>query len=516
MNVLMVCAVGMSSSSLAEKVRARLKERGIQDIKIGACGSNQIRDYAIQADLILIAPQISYLKKNLVADGLNQIAVMDAKSYGMQDVDQIIELIMHPEKAEEKKDTKANILRRIAEVIGTNYILLAIRDGMIDILPVTVVGSVFSLLKSFPLDAWTDFIDRTGIIDYLSTGYSMTIGMVAVYVALTISYHIAKYKKRNGTGVGLTSLICFFLVTGASSKDALDMTYFGSRGMFTAMLTAVIVGELFTYVDVHTSFRPDSRMPKNIGESFRSLLPAFACIGIVLAGSSLIALTSYHTIPETIDTVMTNRVAAIAGTNGISYLAVSILSNVLWFFGVHGGQIVGSVTTPIYSPLAIDNLAAWQAGKALPYMVIKNINLLFTFGGAGSTLSLSLMMMLFSKSKKLKSLGKISFPMGIFFINEPVIFGLPIMMNPILFLPFVFIPVISGGLTFLCMSAGIIPYMIGFDVPWTTPPIIFGFLQGGLSLAVWQVLMFLLQFFLWYPFFHYYDKKEYAKEISTN
>jgi len=514
MNVLLVCAVGMSSSSLAEKVRSRLKEREIQDIRIGACGSNQIKDYAIQADLILIAPQISYLKKSLTKDGLNQVVVMDTKAYGLQDADWIIELIQNPMHEEKPAAEKAKLLHQIAETIGSNRILLSIRDGMVDILPVTVAGSIFSLLQSFPLNDWINFINRTGIIKYFSLGYAMTIGMVAVYVSLTISYHIAKYKNRNGTGVGLTSLICFFILTGASTKDALDLTYFGARGMFTAMLTAVMVGELFTFVDVHTSFRPDSHMPKNIGESFRSLLPAFACIAIVLGGSVLISLTPYHTIPATIDIVVTNKVAAVAGTSGLSYLAVSILASVLWFFGMHGGQIISSITTPIYTPLAIANLSAWQAGGTLPYMVIKNINLLYTFGGAGSTLSLALMMLLFSKSKKMKSLGRISFPMGIFFINEPIIFGLPIMMNPIFFLPFVFIPVISGGLTFLGMSTGIIPYMNGFDVPWTTPPIIFGFLEGGLSLAIWQVLMFVLQFFLWYPFFHYYDRKEFAKEIS--
>lgn len=516
MKVLLVCAVGMSSSALAEKVRNRVHERKITDIKIGACGSNQVDEYADQADLILIAPQIAYIQKKLNKDNINNVVVMNTEDYGTQNVDRIIEQIRHPNQFDNSAHEKHGFLYKFAEAIGTNRFLLAIRDGLSDVLPVTVVGALFSLLKSFPLTAWTDFIQATGIIDYFEIGYNMTIGMLSVYLSLTVSYHVAKSNKRNGTGVGLTSLICFLLLTGAVADGKIDLTYFGARGMFTSIITAILIGELFCLIDKKTSFRPGSGMPKNIGESFRSLVPAFGCIIFILFVSALIAQTTYHTIPATMDAIIIKSVASIAGTSALSYLGINLLSSVLWFFGLHGGQITGTITNPIYMQLAMENLSAFENGQQLPYMIVKNINLLFTFGGAGSTLSLSLMMLLFAKSKKLKSLGKISFPMGVFFINEPVIFGLPIMLNPIFFLPFILIPLISGGLTFLSMSIGLIPYMIGYEVPWTTPPIIFGLLEGGIPLALWQVAMFSLQFCMWYPFFHYFDKRELTIEKSYN
>ncbi|MPN22342.1 Lichenan permease IIC component [bioreactor metagenome] len=116
-------------------------------------------------------------------------------------------------------------------------------------------------------------------------------------------------------------------------------------------------------------------------------------------------------------------------------------------------------------------------------------------------------MTFFSKSKQLKKLGKLTLPTGIFFINEGLIFGLPIFLNPVMFLPFIMIPPISGILTYYVMKIGLVPLAIGFQIPWTTPPIISGFIQGGIRLAVWQIVLIILQGFMWYPFFRIIDNK---------
>lgn len=512
MRVLIVCAVGMSSSAFAEKVRETLKKKGIEDILIGACGSNQAVHYARQADLVLIAPQISYLKDRIEEEAVTRAVVIPTDVYGLKDTDRIAELILHPESSMQEEHIKGGLLRKAAEKIGSSTVLLSIRDGMTDILPVTVAGSVFSLLQAFPFSPWTDFLEKTGLSGILQLGNDMTIGMVSLYAALTISYHGAKYRKRNGTGVGLTAMICFFLMADAMHEKMIDMTFLGARGLFTAVLAAVFVSELFPVLDRISAIRPDSRLPKNIGESFRSLFPALVCVTAAAGINVLVLRMIGESIPALIDHVMTEYVTGIAGTNAASYLAVTLFSNLLWFFGLHGGQITSAVTTPIYKQLALANISAWQAGRTIPFLISGEVFHIFVFGGAGSTLPLAFLMMKRARSRRLRSLGRISFPMGLFFINEPLIFGIPIMLNPLLFLPFVLIPIASGALTFALMRIGLLPYMIGFDLPWTTPPILYGLLQGSVRLALWQGFLLVLQTALWYPFFRYMDLAELSKE----
>lgn len=512
MKVLIVCAVGMSSSAFAETAREALKKAGVTDVLVGACGSNQASHYARQADLVLVAPQISYLKESIEKEAMTRVMILPADVYGLRDGERIVDLILHPEKSGDSSGSTAPIARKIAERIGSNTVLLSIKDGMTDILPVTVTGSVFSLIMSFPVTMWTDFLNASGLMGILEIGNDMTIGLVSLYAALTISYHGAKYHGRNGTGVGLTAMICFLMMTDAVQENMIDMTFLGARGLFTAVLTSVFVSMLFPVLDRFSRISTDSGLPEKLGQSFRSLLPSLVCV-IAAAGMhfTVLRLTG-DAIPECIDSMMSRNIASIAGTNAVSYLMVNFLSNLFWFFGIHGGQITSAVTTPIYKQLSLANISAWQAGKDIPYLVTGDLLHIYVFGGAGSTLSLAFLMMRYGKSRRLRSLGKISFPMGIFFINEPMIFGLPIMMNPLLFVPFVFIPIVSGILTFVLMGAGILPYMIGFELPWTTPPVLYGLLQGSVRLAVWQGILLVLQTVLWFPFFRILDRQEMQKE----
>ena len=149
-----------------------------------------------------------------------------------------------------------------------------------------------------------------------------------------------------------------------------------------------------------------------------------------------------------------------------------------------------------------------MAHEPLPYVVTKATNGMYIFGGVGSTLPLAFLMCFFAKSEKIRQLGKISLPMGIFFINEPIIFGLPYVFNLSLILPFLMIPFSSGVLTVIAMYFQWIPRCNGIAIPWTTPPVISGFIEGGWKLALWQVFLMILQTIAWYPVFKKLDKKK--------
>lgn len=512
MNVLLVCAVGMSSSLLADKTREALRKMGRSDIRVGSCGSGSALRYCRQADLVLLAPQISYMQERIEKEGITKVIVLPADVYGLKDGERIAGLILHPVKAEKKEMGK--VLRaflKMAEVIGTNRILLAVRDGMSDILPVTFVGSVLSLIQSFPFSLWTDFLSRSGIGQFLKAGYNMTIGMLAVYTVLTVSYHLVHDRGQNGTGVGLSAMVSFFIVSGAVDDTMVDVTYLGPNGLFTAILVAILIGYLFPWFEKRRVVTTHG-IPTQVFRSLHAVAPCLFSIVISLFLHAIVMMVSHRALPELIDDVLIYHITAVAGSSAFSYLLIMLISNVLWVFGLHGGTITGSVTKSIYTRLSYANIAAYNAHEALPYMVVNDVCNLYTFGGAGSTLSLSIVMFLCAKSKKYKTLGKLTVPMGIFFINEPVIFGFPIMLNPIMAVPFILIPLVSGALTFFMISIGVLPYMPGFDVPWTTPPFVFGLLQGSIKLALWQLVMIAMQCILWYPFFRYADRIEYAKE----
>ena len=149
----------------------------------------------------------------------------------------------------------------------------------------------------------------------------------------------------------------------------------------------------------------------------------------------------------------------------------------------------------------------------MPYIFIGTaFNKTFTFGGVASMMGLAILMVFFSRSQQMKTLGKLSLPTTIFFINEPLLFGIPTVMNPLFFLPMLFLTAIQGTLTYIVMSIGLIPIPHGIQLPWTTPGIIHGFLQGGFMLALWELLMILLSMVLWYPFFKIQDNIDYEQE----
>ena len=515
MNVLIVCAVGMSSSALTQKTREYLRTKEKNDIKVGSCGSSQADAYAMQADIIILAPQISYMKEELSNNGYTRVLIMPRSSYGEMLPEQVVEMIEHPEKYEQLDNAVHPGIQKIAETIGSNKVMRSITMGMQDVLPVSIIGSIVSLIRSFPVQPWISFLDGHPLGTVLDNAYAMTIGLCALYLCMQVSYHLAKERGAEGTGVGISALACFFIAAGVRNREYFDTTYLGTRGIFAALFTAVITAEVFAFVQKNTKQKETSRLPRNIDNSFRSILPSLVSITVTLIICTLVKTVLKTDLPVWIEKRVSVPLASIAGTSVISYLCIGMIAHLLWFFGMHGGQITNVVMNPILNSLSLANMEAAASGETLKYMIVTDAAHLYTFGGAGSTLALAILMAAFAKSRKLKGVGRLSVPMGIFFINEPVIFGIPVVLNPLLLIPFISIPAVCGVLTFTMMKFGLLPYPAGLLLPWTTPPVIWGFLQGGWRLGLWQAVMLVLQLAMWYPFFLLIDKQELDKEKSA-
>ena len=196
-----------------------------------------------------------------------------------------------------------------------------------------------------------------------------------------------------------------------------------------------------------------------------------------------------------------------------------IFLRLFWFFGVNGGSVVGAVFNPILQTLTAENLEFFKNGVGQTHIICQQFQDLFaTFGGCGSTLSLLIAMLLFCKSKRITELGKLALVPGIFGINEPIVFGLPIVLNPTMLVPFMLVPTINIVISYFAMSIGLVPICNGVNIPWTTPIIISGWLATNWVGALLQAGLLVLGVFIYTPFIKIMDKQymeEEAKAIES-
>ena len=413
----------------------------------------------------------------------------------------------------------------LAGKLGTNRYLKAISSGFIAIMAATIVGSIFTLIGNLPFTGWTAWLASTGLNKILALPGQCTTDLIAVYAVFFIAYNLAQTFEVDGKGAGLAALVSFFVVTGratyfaaaaedAAAVSALSTGFLGAKGLFTAMIVALLGARIYVFI-VKKGWvikLPDS-VPPNVAGSFNSLIPSFFVVVVFLLVAMGMSFTSYGDLHTMIFTVIQSNLMRFMGDNIFSWLFFNFMTNILWFFGLHGGNIVGSITNPVYTPLALENLAAFEAGETvMPYIITGSFGKTFTFGGVGSMFGLAILMTFFAKSKQYKMLGKLSLPTTFFFINEPLLFGIPVVLNPLFFLPLMFTTPLLGTLTYFMMKIGVVPIPHGIQLPWTMPPVFNGFLQAGIGLAIWEVLMVLASMIIYYPFFRMGDKQALAEE----
>jgi PTS system cellobiose-specific IIC component len=206
-----------------------------------------------------------------------------------------------------------------------------------------------------------------------------------------------------------------------------------------------------------------------------------------------------------------------AGNSLPSVLLYNFIAMLLWCFGINGPTITNSVWSPIFFVLTQDNLTAFQKGLKLPHIYTQQfIDIFTTYGGGGSTLSLLIVMLTVCRSKRVRELGKLAILPGIFGINEPIIFGLPVVLNPIIAIPFIIVPVLNTLISGLVFQAGWVPYTNGVMLPWTTPPIISGWLStGSWTGSVLQLFELILGVLIYYPFIKMLDRQYLSEELAA-
>lgn len=418
----------------------------------------------------------------------------------------------------------------IAEKIAGQRHLLALRDGIIATMPLIIVGSLFLILANLPIPHYADWMTAhfgSSWSQKLSYPVDATFNIMALVSAFTVAYRLAETYNIDAMGAGVVSVAGFLtatpfsflftpeganelLVTGAISK-----AFLGSKGLFVALIIGILSTEIYRwFVKRDIVIKMPAGVPPTVGKSFVALIPAFAVVITVWVIRLLVELTPYESINNLITTVLSEPLSLVGATLG-GTLVTEGLTTLLWSCGLHGTNIVQSVMDPVWYGLMDENRLAFQAHQALPNVITKQFFDNFVrIGGTGATFGLVLSMMLFARSKQTKQLGKLAIGPAIFNINEPVIFGLPIVLNPIMIIPFIGTSLVTITVTYIAMSTGLVAKPAGIAVPWTMPPVISGYLAAGgkISGAVMQIIDIGISFLIYTPFFKIWDKQKSKEE----
>lgn len=412
-------------------------------------------------------------------------------------------------------------LNKYVTKFSNNLIVKTVSAGMARILPISMVGSVCTLLVSTNIGALDNFLAATGINSYLNLGVTMTNNLIALYVCVALSNEMARILKKNQVGAIMVSVMCFFIVTPmANMYAALDATkttavfattYLGSRGFFVAMIVGMLATWLFAWFDDHG---PKVKMPESvptaISQSFESMFPAIFVGFIFLALTAVFKIAGNTDMHSFIYKILQAPLEGL-GSSIWTMCLVALLGEFFWFFGIHGSNVTGAITTALFSTAAYENTAAVAAGLAAPHIV--NNYVLNIYKGPRHFV-LAAMLFWMAKSRQLKAVGQVAIVPGVFGISEPMKFGIPMVLNPIILVPMSLAPVISILIYYVCATVGfVVPPAV--NLPWSMPLVISGFLAGGWQGAAVQILQCVAIFTLYLPFFKYLDKTKCAEEAGS-
>jgi len=413
-------------------------------------------------------------------------------------------------------------LAPMAGVIAQQRYVLAIRDGFIAALPFMIVGS-FMLVFIFPpissnttfqfAKAWLNF--SANYREQLMLPFNMSMGLMTIFISVGVGASLGKQYSLDPITTGLLSLMSFMLVAADLKNGALSMQYFSGQGIFTALLCSIYATEVYRWLKKRNiTIKLPEQVPPGVSRSFEVLIPVIVIMITLHPLNLFIEHATGMILPEAIMAMLKPLVAA--SDSLLAVILAVLLCQILWFAGIHGTMIVTGIMNPFWMANLASNQAALAAGEAIPHTFVQGFWDHFLFiGGVGSTLPLAILLIR-SRAAHLRTIGRMGFVPGLFNINEPILFGAPIIMNPILFIPFVFIPVINAILAWYAIDLGLVEKVVMMTA-WTTPAPI------GASWATnWAIAPVILCFIcmaiaalMYYPFVKAYEKTLLAADNSN-
>ncbi|MGM0215206.1 PTS sugar transporter subunit IIC [Enterococcus sp. AZ109] len=413
----------------------------------------------------------------------------------------------------------------LANKLSQQRHLKATRDAFMSMLPITLFGSIPIILTAAPVTenttngfllAWANFAEENSMILNWISG--ITLSAMSLFICIGVTYFLCRHYKEDVlrplmfSVVGFLMLVLTPLKLGWDGKEV-EIGFLDGRGILLALFVSIVTVEGYHWMrkkNIGRISMPDS-VPASLSETFASLVP-----GLILMSFFSIIFIIFHAFDTTAVQFLYNIMApSFKAADSLPFTILSIfLIHLFWFFGIHDAALAG-ILGPIRDGNLSINAAEKMAGADLSNIFTTPFWTYFVIiGGSGSVLALAFLMMR-SKSKQLSTVGKVGFLPSIFGISEPMIFGTPLMLNPIFFVPFIFTSVFNGIVTYLCMSVGLVGKTFAV-FSWQMPAPIGAFL----STMDWRALvlvfaLIVLDGVIYYPFFKVYEKNLVALEKES-
>ncbi|WP_044600375.1 PTS transporter subunit EIIC [Candidatus Stoquefichus massiliensis] len=516
--ILLCCSAGMSSSILVKNMREAASQAEI-DCAIASISVIQLEQYILKSDLVLIAPQCAHeferIKKIATPYSI-PVFLIGRKEYGEMNGNKVLIRALKRiefQQEELKMDRISGFIERkimpIALKVGSNRTLTIIRNAMCAAMALLIIGSVSILLASIPYEPVAKVLEP--VAPFFTAINACTTGILALFIAGAMGYYGAEAFNVNRWSNVVTSTSAFVL-TQYNLETGIDISGFGTSGLLTAIVVGYItVRILALFEQKNWGIKMPDGVPPAVSHSFSSLIPAT----IVMTLFGIIAIVFKFNLNTFMATLM-SPVSSLLQTSW-GYALYHSLMGLVFFCGINSA-VVCDVAYPFLLANGVANEAAIAAGKAPIFAATYGTDTMIWAGGTGATIGLMILMTFIAKSQYFKTLGRMSIGPGIFNINEPIIFGTPICFNPLFLLPFVILPGVLAFTTVTLMETGIIAMPTVSMVPWTTPPVIIGFIMtsGAWSTTIWALIIVIISVVVYYPFFRIADKQQYAKEINES
>lgn len=382
----------------------------------------------------------------------------------------------------------------VAAKIGSEKHLVAVRDAFISIMPITMAGAVATLINVFVRDLPNEYLPDLGIADKMSWLIGIngnvwwgTLAILSMAFVFALGYHLSKAYKVNPLPGGLVAFSSFIAVTPqvATVEDVvgwgfLNWAYLDAKGLFTALLIGFISTIIYAQLMKRnvTIKLPDS-VPPAVSNAFSSIIPGLVAIYATGALAYIVGtLSGGKAIGDLILEYVQMPFLGLS-QGPIAVVIVVLMVQLFWFFGLHGTNVLGAVLDGTYLTATTMNQTAAEVGEALPFLWARgSFDAYVWMGGAGTSIALIIAVLIFSKRAEQRAVAKMSAPMGIFNINEPVVFGMPVVLNPIYFIPWVLVPVVLTIVAYTVTAIGLVP-PVHVPVPWVVPPVIYAWLATG-------------------------------------
>lgn len=422
-------------------------------------------------------------------------------------------------------DKMEGILTPLATKVGGNRLLKAISTAFNMIMPIIIIGAIFSLVSTLQIGTYQEFLTNTGIGSILGLVSKFTTDMLAIYISFTAAFAYVRNEGLTNDAVpaGLLSLLAFMIMTPLASvvvnevpTTFISFDYLGSKGLFTALIVGILVGAIYTFV-VNKGWvikMPDG-VPPTVAKSFSALIPGFIITGIFLIIYGFFNMTTGMTFSEWFYGILSAPLSALSGSL-LTYMILGFIASSFWFFGIHGGQVAMPFLFMLFMQGGVENQIAYAAGQPMQNILTMGLFTFMMLGGIGNTIGLSINMFLFSKSKRYKALGKLAILPSWCGINEPLVFGMPLILNPIMAIPFFIVPQILNLVTYFSMTYGLVSLPRIAMGATGTPLLLDGWLICGLSGVILQIILVLISVILYYPFFKVQDNIALKEEMLSD